>query len=355
MKKFFILIKSLLLKFYSNQIIMSKVFLNRISMSEICFNRTLMSKVCFNQILMPKVSFVVILSLLLCSCVNDLPITGDMSVKLFVEVEGVPSSKTVTSVDGSVVFAENDVTGMFMQNVDNPVAWTYRNGGWETEITPKWENRTDDFEFLAYYPCGQTEGVIRTAVPMPDLSVQTGDMADIGKKDFLVGRCVTSYSDNNGTVSFSGENPFKHVYSLLHLNIVSDDMSQSFSMKECTFSGEGIVTPCVYSFDRSSEGMKKSAGEEVSELHIDDLSSLSAITVLINPVALETPVRFTLRYTFGDKNYEASADLGKVFAAGSFSKVTLRVVDGKLVMTGNTVTDWDIETLDDIVLNGSLM
>lgn len=305
---------------------------------------------------MLKVFFIVVLSLFFFSCNNDSQFSeDDMSVRLFVEVGGTPLSKTVTSVDGGVIFSENDITGMFMENVDNPVAWTYRNGNWETENTMMWENRNDDFEFLAYYPCVETEGISRTAVPMPDLSVQTGNMADIGEKDFLVGRCVTSYSDNNGIVSFSGENSFVHVYSLLHLNIVNADLSQPFSMKECTFSGEGIVTPHVYSFDLSSGGMKKSVGEDVSDLHIDDLSSFSAITVLVNPVTLETPLRFTLRYTFGDRDYEASADLGKVFAAGSFSKVTLRVVDGKLVVTGNMVTDWNIITLDDVVLNGTLM
>lgn len=303
--------------------------------------------------IMSKVFYLVSLPLIFCSCKNELPLNDDMSVKLFVEVGNSPFSRTVTSVDGSVNFLENDITGMFIENIDNPVAWTYRNGNWVTENSMKWENRTDDFEFLAYYPCVQTDNVLRSSVPMPDLSVQSGNISDIGEKDFLVGKCVTSYADNNGIVSFSGENSFVHVYSLLHLSVINDDQSQSFSMKECSFFGEGIVTPHVYSFDTSSEGMKKSGSDDISVLQINDLSSLSAVTVLINPVTLQTPLRFTLRYISGDKEYEASANLGNNFAGGSFSKITLRVIDGKLVMTGNEVTDWNVITLDEVILNGA--
>ena len=187
------------------------------------------------------------------------------------------------------------------------------------------------------------------------ISVQTGDIDDIGTKDFLVGKCTTSYSDDNGVVSFSGTNAFKHVYSLLHINIVNDEAEQSFKMVGCSFLGEGIVTPHVYSFDSASEGMKKSGEDEKSILEIADLSSLteSAITVLLNPVSLETPLGFTLNYTNGEKEYEASVNIGNNFAAGSFSKITLRLVDGKLTMTGNKVEYWNVITLDEIVITGT--
>ena len=107
----------------------------------------------------------------------------------------------------------------------------------------------------------------------------------------------------------------------------------------------------------ASEGMKKSGEDEKSILEIADLSSLteSAITVLLNPVNLDTPLNFTLNYTNGGEGYEyeASVDIGKEFLAGSFSKITLRLVDGKLTMTGNKVEDWNVITLDEIVITGT--
>ncbi|MBU3838689.1 MAG: fimbrillin family protein [Candidatus Phocaeicola faecigallinarum] len=301
-------------------------------------------------------------SIFLAACSNEtLSLNEDLSVKLFVEVGSNQNqqqkSRTVTDADGHVTFSTNDKVGMFIQNQENPVLWTYDGASWNPEKTIVWENRADDFDFQAYYPCEETAQVTRTSVPMPDLSVQTGKLGDIGSKDFLVGKCTTSYSDYNGVVSFSGTNAFKHVYSLLHINIVNDEAEQSFKMVGCSFLGEGIVTPHVYSFDSASEGMKKSGEDEKSILEIADLSSLteSAITVLLNPVSLEIPLSFTLNYTNGGEGYEyeASVDIGKEFLAGSFSKITLRLVDGKLTMTGNEVEDWNVITLDEIVITGT--
>lgn len=299
-------------------------------------------------------------SLFLSACSNDtLSLNEDLPVKLFIEVGSNQNqqqkSRTVTDADGHVTFSTNDKVGMFIQNQENPVLWTYDGASWNPEKTIVWENLADDFDFQAYYPCEETAQVTRTSVPMPDLSVQTGKLGDIGSKDFLVGKCTTSYSDNNGVVSFSGTNAFKHVYSLLHINIVNEETAQSFSMNECSFSGEGIVTPHVYSFDSASEGMNKSGEGEISTLKIADLSSLSesAITVLLNPVTLTTPLSFTLNYTNGGKDYEASVNIGSNFAAGTFSKITLKFVDGKLTMTGNEVEDWNVITLDEIVITGT--
>ena len=298
--------------------------------------------------------------LLFASCINESEfLNEELSVKLFIEVGSNPKpvSRTVTDTDGHVSFSIDDKVGMFIQNQTNPVLWTYNGTSWNTDNTVEWENRVDDFEFLAYYPCETTADVTRTSVPMPDLSVQTGKLGDIGSKDFLVGKCTTSYSVGNGVVSFSGDNAFKHVYSLLHINIVNDEAEQSFKMVGCSFLGEGIVTPHVYSFDSASEGMKKSGEEEKSTLEIADLSSLSesAVTVLLNPVSLEIPLSFTLNYTNGGEEYEyeASVNIGKEFLAGSFSKITLRLVDGKLTMTGNEVENWNVITLDEIVITGT--
>lgn len=291
---------------------------------------------------------------LLFSCYNEteLPDTG-LSVELYVEVGGKSSSKTATGTDGSVTFTGGDRIGMFTEGREDPVVWTFVNSRWSNTESVKWSDRTGCFEFLAYYPCLESSGATRISVPMPDLSEQSGDISDIGEKDFLVGRCLSSYSDNNGVVSFSGENSFSHVFSLLYLNIVNEDSESEVTLSECEFSGDGIVTPHVYSFESSS--MEKSGGVEKSVLQIKDLSSLSGIAVLINPVSLDTPLRFTLLYIRDGRKYQASASLGNDFPAATFSKVTLRIVGGNLVMTGCEVRDWNFVTLDDIVLIGSSM
>ena len=227
----------------------------------------------------------------------------DMAVRLFVEVGGKSQTKTVTETDGTVTFSGGDKLGMFVLPGNTPVMWSYQNSRWVSSVSVEWENRTDDFEFLAYYPCDEVSGVTPDAVPMPDLSEQSGSLEDIGEKDFLVGRVVASYADNNGTVSFSGDNSMEHVYSLLYLSVVGEPSHD--------------------------------------------------IAVLINPVSLDSSLSFTIRYIRSGQEYEAKASLGTDFSGGSFHKITLRLVDGKLIMTGNEVSNWNVITLDDIVLVGT--
>lgn len=276
----------------------------------------------------------------------------DMAVKLFVEVGGKSQTKTVTETDGTVTFSGGDKLGMFVLPGNTPVMWSYQDSRWVSSESVKWENRTDDFEFLAYYPCDEVSGVTPDAVPMPDLSGQSGSLDDIGEKDFLVGRVVASYADNNGTVSFSGDNSLKHVYSLLYLSVVGDDLSNPLTITGCTFTGKGIVTPHTYSFDSASGGMIASGSPGGDVLTIEDLPSHD-IAVLINPVSLDSSLSFTIRYIRSGQEYEAGASLGTDFSGGSFHKITLRLVDGKLIMTGNEVSDWNVITLDDIVLVGT--
>lgn len=276
----------------------------------------------------------------------------DMAVKLFAEVGGKSQTKTVTETDGTVTFSVGDKLGMFVLPGNTPVMWSYQNSRWVSSVSVEWENRTDDFEFLAYYPCDEVSGVTPDAVPMSDLSEQSGSLDDIGDKDFLVGRVVASYADNNGTVSFSGDNSLKHVYSLLYLSVVEDDLSNPLTITGCTFTGKGIVTPHTYSFDSASGGMIASGSPGGDVLTIEDLPSHD-IAVLINPVSLDSSLSFTIRYIRSGQEYEAKANLGTDFSGGSFHKITLRLVDGKLIMTGNEVSDWNVITLDDIVLVGT--
>lgn len=295
----------------------------------------------------------VLLSLSCGSCYKEsLSSDEKMEISLFVEVGDKSSTKTVTDTDGTVTFSEGDKIGMFAFSERIPLQWSYQNSRWVSSESVKWENRTDDFEFLVYYPYQEIADVTYESVPMPDLSEQSGRLKDIGDKDFLVGRATVSYADNNGTVSFSGENSMKHVYALLYLNVVGDDSSNPVDITGCTFTGEGIVAPHTYSFDSSSGGMIASGDSDGDVLTIDDLSSHD-IAVLINPVSLDSPLCFTIRYIRNGQEYEAKANLGTDFSGGNFHKITLRLVDGKLIMTGNEVSNWNVITLDDIVLVGT--
>ena len=257
---------------------------------------------------MKKTIFTLVAVFTLSSCNDEkIEFRQDLPVGLYVEVGETKLSKTVTDIDGYVTFSVNDQIGLFVPERSTPVVWKYENSDWTTSETVFWKNRTDDFEFHAYYPCDEVSGVTLSSVPMPDLTMQTGSLAEIGKYDFLAGSCTTSYSTNNGLVTFVKDNSLKHVYSLLYLNI---------------------------------NGLSSADDMEIT------------IAVLINPVTLNVPLNFTLEYNKGGLGYEASADLGKSFAGGSFNRITLILVDEKLQMSGIEVDNWNVITLDDVYLIG---
>ena len=84
--------------------------------------------------------------------------------------------------------------------------WKFDGSNWNTSSNVSWKNKEDRFDFCAFYPCTDNNNIFRDGILMPDLSSQSGRMSDIGKKDFLVARCTASYNDNDGVVSFSGNN-----------------------------------------------------------------------------------------------------------------------------------------------------
>lgn len=305
---------------------------------------------------MKKTIFTLLAVFTLSSCNDEkIEFRQDLPVGLYVEVGETKLSKTVTDIDGYVTFSGNDQIGLFVPERSTPVVWKYENSDWTTSETVFWKNRTDDFEFHAYYPCDEVSGVTLSSVPMPDLTMQTGSLAEIGKYDFLAGSCTTSYSTNNGLVTFVKDNSLKHVYSLLYLNINGLSSADDMEITGCKFSGEGIVTPHVYSFE--SAGMVRSGNDIKSDLDISGLSYTVTgdpytIAVLINPVTLNVPLNFTLEYNKGGLVYEASADLGKSFAGGSFNNISLILVDEKLQMSGIEVDKWNVITLDDVYLIG---
>ena len=166
---------------------------------------------------MKKTIFTLVAVFTLCSCNDEkIEFRQDLPVGLYVEVGETKLSKTVTDIDGHVTFSVNDQIGLFVPERSTPVVWKYENSDWTTSETVFWN-------------------------------------AEIGKYDFLAGSCTTSYSTNNGLVTFANDNSLKHVYSLLYLNINGLSSADDMEITGCKFSGEGIVTPHVYSFE--SAGM----------------------------------------------------------------------------------------------------
>lgn len=283
--------------------------------------------------------------------------TNDLS-PILLRAEVVQSSRTITDENGLSSFAEGDCIGLFIPGTEYAGEWSYDGYVWSTGSNPTWENREDDFEFCAFYPCSSGD-ITRESVTMPDLTSQTGKLSDIGEKDFLVARCVTSYSDNDGVVSFTGSNSFEHVYSLLHVSIVTQD-DNDVLITGCRFVGDGIVEKREYMFGSgAAEDETVSVGSsEGSTLEIDYNPSVSVsggldVVVMINPLPDGTYLDFSLFYEKDGNPYVAEVTLPGEFYKGNYNKIKLSWVKEGLIIQNNEIKDWNVITTDDILFQGA--
>ena len=261
----------------------------------------------------------------------------------------------VTDDEGITSFAEGDRIGLFVPGTTYAGEWKYDGTNWSTDNEVTWENREDEFEFCAFYPFTSGE-ISADNIPVPDLATQSGKLSDVGAKDFLVGRCITSYSDNDGVVSFTGSSSFEHVFSLIHISIVSQN-NDEVSVTGCKFEGDGIVEKKKYVFGGSADedelvGIGSSGG---SVLEIDYQTSVSVsegldIVVLINPVSLDSSLKFSLFYEKDETEYVADIELPGEYRKGNYNKIRLSWVKDGLVMQGNDIKDWNVVDLELIEL-----
>ena len=97
------------------------------------------------------------------------------------------------------------------------------------------------------------------------------------------------------------------------------------------------------------------------DLNLSNITIASAgktFYFIVNSGTVElSNVSLTITYTSGNRNYLATlASLGTTnnyFEQGKLYKYGLKVIDGVLTISGNSITDWtDGVVMDDIIING---
>lgn len=269
-------------------------------------------------------------------------------------VSGIAARTASSLSNGHTSFVDGDKIGLFLPESDNATMWSYAGGAWSS--TPQdWPSQSGEYEFCAYYP--YIEGAKRGEIPMPDLNAQNGKLKDIGAVDFLVARRKTSYKENNGKVSFTGDYAFKHQYSLLVITLVKETNESETTINSATLSGKGIFSKHTYSFN-TPEGMK-AVGNTVTtdRLDMNVGESVGAdgcqIVLAINPQSESTGLDFSIAYTREGVNYKASTKgINRIFKSGTCYKYKIRIKKQGLVVEGSDITDWIIEEMEkDIIVN----
>ena len=260
-------------------------------------------------------------------------------------------------------FANGNAIGMAVEG-EEFVEWTLNGSTWTpTGDCVYWPDKNTAYKFNAFYPFADVtdEGGIK----MPSLSGQDGTMATIATKDFLAITKSESYVTNNGVVSFTEDYSFKHVSALVKITLKGEGDLLNTTINNITLKGDDIISTSTYKFLETGNPIGKvtvaqGTGDEISitpsNCTITTEGKVFYFVVNAGTATLDN-VSLTIKYTSGENNYTATlAQLGasdKEFVSGVMHKYGLKVADGILSISGNTISGWgDGQDMGDIVING---
>lgn len=301
-----------------------------------------------------------------CQQADEIEELGDklpMSVEASI-VKTMGSRYAVQNEDpNQLSFAEGNAIGVAVEG-EEFVEWTLNGSTWTpTGDCVYWPDKNTAYKFNAFYPFADVtdEGGIK----MPSLSGQDGTMATIATKDFLAITKSESYVTNNGVVSFTEDYSFKHVSALVKMTLKGEGDLLNATINNITLKGDDIISTSTYKFSKTGDPIGKvtvaqGTGNEISitpsNCTITTEGKVFYFVVNAGTATLDN-VSLTIKYTSGENNYTATlAQLGasdKKFVSGVMHKYGLKVADGILSISGNTISGWgDGQDMGDIVING---
>ena len=290
---------------------------------------------------------------------NKLPMSVEVSI-----VKTMGSRYAVQNEDpNQLSFADGNAIGMAVEG-EEFVEWTLNGSMWTpTGDCVYWPDKNTAYKFNAFYPFADvTDG---GGIKMPSLSGQDGTMTTIATKDFLAITKSESYATNNGVVSFTGGCSFKHVSSLVKITLKGEGDLLNTTINNITLKGDDIISTSTYKFLETGNPIGKvtvaqGTGDEISitpsNCTITTEGEVFYFIVNAGTTTLDN-VSLTIKYTSGGKIYTATlAQLGtspQKFESGVFYTYGLKVADGILSISGNTISGWgDGQPMGDIVING---
>lgn len=287
---------------------------------------------------------------------------GERNVSVVASISPQNHKRTVNNDGNENIFSfcAGDEMGIFSE-YGTVCKWTLTDLGsgdkWQPENPMKWpdENESQAVTFYAYSP--YTGEASEDGIVMPDLFGQAGELTGLGKYDFLVARCTTSYKNGGGEVRFVDNNAFKHVSSLIAFFIKGEPNIAEAKIQKVLFKASGIATQAKYVFKDTEENSIIEALPSASianelELNINKIVSEKGMKVyaIINP--LNSDLKLSLTYERDKVGYETKeTTLGTEFLSNNMYTFSVGIKKGELIITGPDILPWDPNDLGDIIMD----
>ena len=306
--------------------------------------------------------------------VDDLVVNENYPISIEASIGDAGGSRYLATTFDAAALTDKDEIGLaYKVGTDNAtsfVKWTLNDDSWNPATEMKWKNIGDDHTFYAFYP--YKTGASLSEISMPDLANQDGMMTSVAACDFLVATKTQSYSDA-ATVSFTGDDAFDHVSSLVVLTLKNKANLASATIRSISLTGTNLVTPTTYSFidnndTDANEADKVSLGETAVNKMIADLSDVmitkdkvfyfvvNSSTVPRKNVTLSITYQLTNGeiYTATKVGLHKNAEDNGYFDRGYFYNYGITVSTGNvLTITGHDIKPWKDGDSFDITIDNS--
>lgn len=310
-----------------------------------------------------KPFYLVVACCLLTACkqadVADLATREIISLEAQIGVPAVASRYAITE-DMHSAFSEGDQIGLY-RDAESVVGWTYSKGTWSSESIMYWESAETPHDFYAYYPFVAATRTARSAIAMPSLSKQSGEINEVGKYDFLVAQIPDRTFGAGSQLLFNGDNSFRHLSSLVKFTFKASGDLEGAVVKGIELSGEKLATETTFSFD-AEEGKQISfaAGATYTTITASNLEHSMNVDktfyFVVNHYPLATtPITLLVAYEKEGGSYSLTVNLAESnFLSGKLHPYTITIMNGVIELVGAEIRDWetDVEEID-IVVDGA--
>lgn len=289
---------------------------------------------------------------------------ADVATKEILSLEariGIPAvaSRYVISEEMHSTFVDGDQIGLY-RDAESVVGWSYSSGTWHSETVMYWESAETPHDFYAYYPFVAATRTARSAIAMPMLSKQSGELDELPMYDFLVAQIPDRTFNAGSQLLFSGEYSFKHLSSLVKLTFKAGGDLAGATLQSIELSGEKLATETTFSFDEE-EGERISFADGATYTTItasglaQTMESDKTYYFVANHYPLATtPIALLITYKKEEVSYSLTVNLAESnFLAGKLHPYTLTIMNGVVQVMGAEISDWETDVEDtEIVVDG---
>lgn len=279
-----------------------------------------------------------VLALASCSSAGDNDNIGNepVAVRVTANIDGIGTR----AVDGT--WENADAIGI--STVTAGAATQYANMKYATSsdklgdftyagnATAMYLQKNEEVEFAAYYPFTGTEGTAAGAIS----NVKTDDQSKQKTFDFLFATGAKASKAAGATLSFTGENAFKHEMTRLVINIQADAASgfTADDMTGAAYTLGGVKHSGTFN---TATGEAAATGDATADWTITPTSAGNQLTssMILYP---QSGATLTFKATIGGVTY--SCNITPALAAGTSYTYTITVKKTGLQVSNCSISGW---------------